>query len=199
MKISTIRKSLQRTHGGTGLGLALTKQLIELHRGTIEVESTFGKGSLFTVRIPNQTHRQLKTTPTSQTGDRDNSEGKSIILIEKNEEVATLICELLTAAKYQVVWLIDSLTGIEQIELLQPTIVIINRNFPEVYHITQTLKKLQTTRTIKILLLSDKITSKDWQNLSKQGIDDYLLKPVQPHLLLQRISALIGNDKNRAV
>lgn len=193
-RFQQLEKSLQRTHGGTGLGLALTKQLVELHRGTIEVESTPGKGSLFTVRIPERLHRQLKTTPTFQSSDRANSEGKSIILLEKDEEVATLICELLTAANYQVVWLIDSVTAIGQIELLQPTIVIINRNLPEVYHISQTLKKLQTTKSIKILLLSDKITSKNWQEFSQQGIDDYLLKPVQPHLLLQRISTLIGND-----
>jgi two-component system, sensor histidine kinase and response regulator len=195
-KFQQLEKSLQRTHGGTGLGLALTKQLIELHRGTIEVESTPGKGSLFTVRVPNQSHRQLKTISTSQSSDRNNSEGKSIVLIEQDEEIATLICELLTAANYQVVWLIDSVTAIGQVELLQPTIVIVNRNIPEVYYISQTLKKLQTTRSIKILLLSDKINSKDWQEFSKQGINDYLLKPIQPHLLLQRINALTGNDSN---
>ncbi|MEO1187369.1 MAG: ATP-binding protein, partial [Cyanobacteria bacterium J06636_27] len=43
----------RRRYEGTGLGLALTKQLIQLHRGRIDVESTVGKGSIFTVWIPN--------------------------------------------------------------------------------------------------------------------------------------------------
>ncbi|AFY77107.1 signal transduction histidine kinase [Pleurocapsa sp. PCC 7327] len=195
-KFQQLEKSRQRTHGGTGLGLALTKQLVELHRGTIEVESTVGKGSLFTVRLPNQSHRQLKTTPASKVDDQISSESKSIVLIERDEEVATLMCELLTAATYQVVWLIDSTTAIGQIELLCPSLAIVDRNIPDVYHISKTLKKLQTTKSIKILLLSDKITLTDWQALSRKGIDDYLPKPIQPHLLLQRVSALVSSDKN---
>lgn len=47
-----LEHSRQRIHSGTGLGLALTKQLIELHQGTIDVQSIPGKGSLFTVRLP---------------------------------------------------------------------------------------------------------------------------------------------------
>ena len=47
-----LEHSRQRTHNGTGLGLALTKQLVELHQGTIHVESMPEQGSLFTVRLP---------------------------------------------------------------------------------------------------------------------------------------------------
>ncbi|MDH5423150.1 MAG: ATP-binding protein, partial [Acidimicrobiia bacterium] len=46
--------SLAREHEGTGLGLAMTAKLIELHGGSIEVESRPGKGSRFTVRVPRQ-------------------------------------------------------------------------------------------------------------------------------------------------
>jgi two-component system sensor histidine kinase/response regulator len=194
-KFQQLEKSLQRTHGGTGLGLALTKQLVELHRGTIEVESKRGKGSLFTVRLPNQFHRQLKTISAAKVDGQLSSEGKSIVLIERDEELATLICELLTAANYQIVWLIDSMTAIGQIELLKPSLAIVDRNLPDVYYISKMLKSSPNTKTIKILLLSDLITSIDWQTISQQGIDDYLLQPIQPHILLQRVSALLASDR----
>lgn len=54
-KFKQIENYRQRTHGGTGLGLALSKKLIELHGGTIEVESALGEGSVFTVYLPLKT------------------------------------------------------------------------------------------------------------------------------------------------
>ena len=51
-KFQQLDTPLRRRYEGTGLGLALTKQLVELHRGRIEVESSLGKGSIFTVWLP---------------------------------------------------------------------------------------------------------------------------------------------------
>ncbi len=53
-KFHQLDNPYRRSYEGTGLGLALTKQLVQLHRGRIDVESTVGKGSIFTVWIPQQ-------------------------------------------------------------------------------------------------------------------------------------------------
>ncbi|MGK7876889.1 MAG: ATP-binding protein [Xenococcaceae cyanobacterium] len=192
-KFQQLEKSRQRTYGGAGLGLALTKQLVELHRGTIEVESILGKGSLFTVWLPSQPNLKSKANPSETVASQLSSGGGTIVLVEKDEEVATLICKLLTAADYQVVWLIDSSTAIKKIELLQPTAVILDQKLPDAYNISQTLKKLKTTKYIKVLILSNQVTSTDWQYLSQNGVDDYLLKPVQPTLLLEKVSTLTND------
>ena len=187
-----LENSRQRTYSGTGLGLALTKQLVELHRGIIEVESTPAKGSIFTVWLPIQPNIQSRINSDSGVISQYPSKSKTIVLINKNEEVATLICELLTAADYQVVWLIDDSTAIHQIELLQPSIVILDQQLPQIYHISKTLKKSQPTKSIQILLLSSKMTANNWKKISNHGIDDYLIKSIQPTHLLQKISKLMS-------
>ena len=53
-KFHQLDNPYRRSYEGTGLGLALTKQLVQMHRGRIDVQSTVGKGSTFTVWIPQQ-------------------------------------------------------------------------------------------------------------------------------------------------
>jgi two-component system, sensor histidine kinase and response regulator len=194
-KFQQIETSYHRNYEGTGLGLALTKQLVELHGGRIEVESVVGEGSFFTVWLPAQPLPSAASTNTTAT-QRNNSETQgSIVLVEEHEEIATPICEILTAAGYQVVWLIDGATAIEQIALLQPQTVILNWQLRGVdgYEISYYLRQSPTTQNIKVLaLINSTVTSLQEQDLSAE-VDDYLAKPIEPELLLYKVTALMAS------
>ena len=181
----------QRQYPGAGLGLALTKQLVELHNGSIQVVSTPGKGSMFTVRIPLQqpdgvTNPGQSVEPTT---------GR-IILLEDDESSASLICDLLTAANYQVIWVIEGSRIVHQVEILQPVAIILNHHLVSgnSQYIVDDLKRYVATSGIKVISLmdagdmaTDGELSKD---ISMDDFDDYLVKPIHPPTLLNKIQSL---------
>ncbi|MEY3866206.1 MAG: hypothetical protein RLZZ338_97 [Cyanobacteriota bacterium] len=204
-KFQQLDSPYRRQYGGTGLGLALTKQLVELHGGTIEVESTQDQGSIFTVKIPTKlpinkpllNQAKPKTSPERSLSHHNNENYQSrLILIEENEEIAQIICDLLTADGYHVVWIIEASIAVEQIELLQPVAVIIDMRLPgrSGSEIIEELRHKTTTKNIKLLALTSNL-EQDYNRNSSQP-NDYLLKPIKAENLLQKIHTLLKNNKD---
>lgn len=196
-KFQQLDSSYRRQYGGTGLGLALTKQLVELHGGAIRFTSTEGIGSKFTVHLPalpnlspnSQQRVKASSFKTSlQTIYTNNPRGR-FILIEDDEETATLICEILTAAGYQVVWLVEGLTALGQIELLQPTALIVDMYIAgqDGYEIIHHLKNTKATQQIKILAITTETESTSPESVLITQADDFITKPIQPNQLLNKI------------
>ncbi|MEG4496480.1 ATP-binding protein [Microcoleus sp. F10-C6] len=199
-KFQQLDSPYRREYGGTGLGLALTKQLVELHGGAIEVNSTVDVGSTFTVFIPIQT--QSKDESTKFTYEKSNSSlplhssslRGSLVLVEEDEETAMLICEILTVAGLQVVWMIEGSAAVEQIELLQPNAVIVDMRLPGMNgcEIIHQLRQRPATENIKILALSAKEIPADEISSVTAGANDCLAKPIHPEQLLDKIICLMA-------
>jgi two-component system sensor histidine kinase/response regulator len=205
-KFQQLDTSLCREYGGTGLGLALTKQFIDLHQGSIRVDSQLGAGSTFTVRLPLQTPRKPlpKPKPDPEVFTiPDALPTGQVIVLEDEEETATLICELLTAAGYQVIWLVDCSTAIDQIEFLKPVAVIANLHMAGVAskEIVQALQRSPDVQFPKVVALApsqslvraaspegNRAASPEENRLCddphQPKADIYLSKPLDPEKLL---------------
>ena len=111
-----------------GPGMALTKALVELHGGFIEMESNVGKGSTFTVYLPSQTRGVIENAREDARNVRlaIHPVSQRILLLEQDEATANLLCDLLTPEDYQMTWMTDSETAIGHLEAVVPSLVIVN-------------------------------------------------------------------------
>ncbi|OCQ97583.1 ATP-binding protein [Limnothrix sp. PR1529] len=183
--------SYGRVYDGLGLGLALTKQLVDLHKGWIEVDSLPDRGSTFTVGIPSQA--PAAEQPTAPNGEEpvDWRPSGSVILIDAQEERAIAVCELLMAAGYQVVWTPDGAIALSQLDVLQPQVVIVSLRLPGMdgWEVVAGLRR-QAPR-VQVLLLGDRAEASpilvDHPNLT---VDVVLGEKFDPERLLHEVNTL---------
>ena len=212
--------SQTREHEGSGIGLALVKELVELHHGTIQVQSETGKGTTFVVRLPlGRNHLkddEIIDMPTSaeptphkvyvadadkpvedakvETESVQAKGGKPIILIvEDNADVRAYIKDYLVSA-YEVTEARDGVEGIEKALEIIPDLIISDVMMPKKdgYEVCRTLKLDEKTSHIPIILLTAKAASENKIEGLEIGTDDYLIKPFEPKELLARVKNLIG-------
>jgi two-component system, sensor histidine kinase and response regulator len=199
-KFHQLNRNFDRDYEGMGLGLAITQQLVELHGGSIEVDSEIGSGSTFTVRIANQP-LQLAERNDWVEMDRKlvfqdpelNPVSNRIVLIEQDEDLASFMCDILTAARYQVTWLLSAESSFRQISMFEPDVLIIDLTFnPEITdRLIGNIRRSNKIRDVKILAVANKEDA--ISSISSQHVDDYLWKSVSPEQLLRKITKLLSN------
>lgn len=196
-------------HGGTGIGLALTKDLIVLMNGEITVESKEKLGTTFTVKLPiTQNEKRSVAIPLENVSESfptgiitpkiaDSSSQLPIALIvEDNSDVSNYIIMCLED-KYQILYAPDGEIGIEMAMAKIPDIVISDVLMPKKngFELCEILKKDIRTDHIPIILLTAKATQADKMSGLSFGADAYLIKPFQKEELLLRMEKLVALRK----
>jgi len=175
-----VDSSLGRTQEGTGLGLALTKRLVELHGGTISVQSAQGEGSIFTVTVP----RAEQAEPVSGTrGD--------VLVVEDDPAARELLGVYLTSAGYGVQWAGRVAEVLPRALEIQPVAITLDLSLADEmgWPALEQLKAHPQTRAIPVVIIS----ILDEQQLGfALGAGAYLSKPVARQELLDVLERLVG-------
>ena len=197
---------------GTGIGLALVKNLVTLHEGEIRVESILGTGSTFYVYLltdntyPHVLHAD-SSERTSVDGKEEREEvpestsnGKRILLIvEDNQDICNYIAESFSD-DFEVKTAANGQQGMEQALSCIPDIVVSDIMMPIMNGITmcKMLKEDVRTSHIPIILLTAKDSLQDKEEGYQVGADSYLTKPFSATLLHSRINNLLESRKRLA-
>ncbi len=200
---------------GTGLGLALVKELVTLYKGTIEFESSHESGTVFRVTLPTTLEKlpdaklmevttihsvnneiTIEETPMEAvaTG-MDNFTSEKVLVIEDNPDLRNYIAS--TMHQYSVMIAQDGEQGFELAVEHIPDIIISDVMMPKLNGIdlTEKIKSDERTSHIPVILLTAKADINSRIEGFKMGADDYLAKPFSTEELVVRVSNLIEQRK----
>ena len=198
--------------GSSGIGLALVKRFVELHKGTISVSSQPGIHTEFTISLP-KGDSHLEKGEMIQTADISTNFIKTetilpsffpsrikekadecILIVEDNREINDYLKSLLEPL-YCVETAFDGLEGYNKTLERRPDLIISDVMMPKVdgFELCRRIKENKETSTLPIILLTAKNAGKFKLLGAQSGADEYISKPFDPSYLVQKIRSLLDN------
>lgn len=202
---------------GNGIGLTITKQLVEVSGGKIDVMSEPGKGTTFTITIPIQVSEKILYSHWKQDVEAESSYSSSeltnstdvffidkiskddtrytILLVEDNKDIAIFIRSIFPNNKYNIVYCSNGEDAYKLVESTVPDIIITDIIMPKKNGI-ELIKDIKTSSLlnhIPIIIISAKNRNEDIYEGLKVGADTYLAKPFQPEELKIRVNNLLAS------
>jgi CheY-like chemotaxis protein/nitrogen-specific signal transduction histidine kinase len=208
-----------REHEGTGIGLAVTKELVQLHKGHISVSSELERGSTFTIRLPlgkehlsqediteaptkpvgkepkvasPETEAAGGATPEDDTVSESADQSPVVLVIEDNKDMRRYIRDRLEDS-YAVLEAENGALGFEEATRSVPDLIVSDVMMPKLdgFELCRRLKEDMRTSHIPIILLTAKAGTDHRIEGLQIGADDYLVKPFHAEELATRITNLI--------
>jgi CheY-like chemotaxis protein len=189
-----VDRSLERAHGGLGIGLTLVKRLVEMHRGTVTAHSPgTGRGSTFVVRLPIAAPLPAETAPPSLAdAPVDVPKAHRILIVDDNDDAATSLSVMLSILGYETRMEADGLAGLEAAEDFLPQAILLDIGIPRLngYDVARRIREQPWGREIVLIAVTGWGQAEDIQRTIEAGFDHHLVKPVDPAVLTKLLSSL---------
>ncbi len=187
---------------GTGIGLMITKNIIELMGGNIGMESRIDEGSTFWVELPRDKQRVEKKKALSEKSPRQTQgigakeNEHTVLYIEDNPANLRLISQVLAREPNLHLWSAhEPLLGLELAVEHKPDLILLDINLPGMdgYEVLQQLREQEVTQHIPVIAISANAMPGDIAKGLGAGFDDYITKPIDIETLLQAVEMRLPN------
>ncbi len=194
------------TEQGTGIGLVMTKRLVELMGGVIGVESTPGKGSVFWIEMALTTERQHVPIAIGPATAQDplmqaNAQLYTLLYVEDNPANLLLVENLMERRPdIRLLSARDGLSGVEMARNAQPDVILMDINLPGISGIKalQLLKDDRATSHIPVVALSANAMPRDIEKGMDAGFFNYLTKPIKINEFMDTLDAALTFSKSQS-
>jgi PAS domain S-box-containing protein len=195
-----IDSALNRKYAGTGLGLSLVKKIVEMHGGSVGLESELNKGSKFMIRIPYQTNSSTNHPINLESAISEHSEHSgnkdtpyTILIADDNTANLETIRSYLEGRSYQVSIASNGKIAVDMAIALKPDIILMDIQMPEMDGLTaiKLIRVNPETANIPIIALTALAMSGDREKCIDAGANDYMSKPFRLRTLSNSIQELL--------
>ncbi|HQU46385.1 MAG TPA: ATP-binding protein [Pirellulales bacterium] len=187
-------RSLDRAQGGLGIGLALVRSLVELHRGSVTaISGGLGTGSEFIVclplvPLPMQVADQGPPSVTERA-----PQGSRVLVVDDNMDLADSIATLLRLAGYEVRTAGTGPAGLEAARTYRPHVVLLDIGLPEMdgFEVARRIRQEHELKDIQLVALTGYGEEHHQRASSEAGFNQHLVKPVEAKRLLAILAELV--------
>jgi signal transduction histidine kinase len=178
---SQVNRTLNRSQGGLGIGLALVRRLVEMHGGTVVAESEGpNRGSSFTVRIPAE--RASAAATSSSNGEPvARPDGRRVLIVDDNVDAAESLSDFLNMSGHETRIAHTGQEAIEAAMQFLPAVVLLDIGLPGMsgYEVAHHLRQQAAVSGATLVAVTGWGTDEDKRNAASAGFDYHLTKPVQ--------------------
>jgi PAS domain S-box-containing protein len=174
-------RSLARSQGGLGVGLALVQRLVELHGGKVEVHSVIGQGSEFIVRLPVLHSGIHQPDLISSDAAKQPAHSLRVLVVDDNVDTADGLAILLRLSGYQVRVVYSGPTALEAADEYQPNVALLDIGLPGMdgYEVARRIRQQPRLEDVVLVAVTGYGKEADRQRSQEAGFDHHLVKPVE--------------------
>jgi PAS domain S-box-containing protein len=193
-----VDQSLEKSHGGLGIGLNIVQRLVEMHEGTVTAESEgYGHGSEFIVTLPVAPDQPEAGGDAVSQGAKATTNKRRILVADDNLDIAESLAMMLQLEGNEVRLASDGQEAVELAEEYQPDVILLDIGMPRLngYEACREIRRQPWSKNAVIFALTGWGQEEDLRQSREAGFNHHLVKPVEPSVLFKMLPSIEGGKR----